>query len=153
MIAPEFHVNEWFDKNGNKTEAIKLSDFDGKFKVLFCFQSWCRGCHSKGFPDLKKMIEAANGNVNVVFLAIQTVFEGHHENTFDKMLEIQKLYDLKIPFGNDAGDDGKSISKIFWNYNIGGTPWFIFIDKNNKVVYSDFRFNEEIAIKFLKSVE
>ena len=52
--APEFHVNNWINSKGNKTEEIKLSDFKGKFKILYCFQSWCPGCHSKGLPDLKK---------------------------------------------------------------------------------------------------
>ena len=52
--APEFNVKQWIDKNGNKTAAIKLVDFKSKFKIVYCFQSWCPGCHSKGLPDLKK---------------------------------------------------------------------------------------------------
>ena len=52
--APEFDVNQWINAVGNETEAIKLSDFKGKFKVVYCFQSWCAGCHNKGLSDLKK---------------------------------------------------------------------------------------------------
>ena len=148
--APEFNVNNWIDANGNKTEPIKLSDFKGKFKVVYCFQSWCPGCHSKGLPDLKKMVEATTGNENVIYLAVQTVFEGHHENTFEKMVETQEQYSLKIPFGHDAGDDGKSISNIMTNYQTGGTPWFLFIDKHDNVVFSDFHLNPDAAIEFLK---
>ena len=55
--APEFKVNQWIDANGNKTEPIKLLDYKGKFKVIYCFQSWCPGCHSKGLPDLKKWLK------------------------------------------------------------------------------------------------
>lgn len=150
--APEFRVNDWVDANGNKTDAIALSDFNGKFKVLYCFQSWCPGCHSKGLPDLQKMVNALKGNDNVVFLAIQTVFEGHHANTYDKMIETQKKYQLEIPFGHDAGDDGKSKSNIMNNYQTGGTPWFIFIDKHNNVVFSDFHLNADAAIEFLKTM-
>ena len=148
--APEFNVNNWIDANGNKTEPIKLSDFKGKFKVVYCFQSWCPGCHSKGLPDLKKMVEATTSNENVIYLAVQTVFEGHHENTFEKMVETQEQYSLKIPFGHDAGDDGKSISNIMTNYQTGGTPWFLFIDKHDNVVFSDFHLNPDAAIEFLK---
>lgn len=150
--APEFEVNNWIDANGNKIEPIKLSGFKGKFKVIYCFQSWCPGCHSKGLPDLKKMVEELTVNKNVVFLAIQTVFEGHESNTYEKVIETQKQYDLKIPFGHDAGVDGKSISNIMKNYQTGGTPWFLFIDKHDNVVFSDFHLNPDAAIAFLKTM-
>ncbi|WP_103070204.1 peroxiredoxin family protein [Aquimarina sediminis] len=151
--APEFHVKDWVNEDGNKIDPIKLSDFEGKFKVVYCFQSWCPGCHSKGLPDLKKMVNALEGNDKVVFLAIQTVFEGHHANTYDKMIETQKKYDLKIPFAHDAGDDGKSRSNIMTNYQTGGTPWFILIDQKNNVVFADFHLNADAAIQVLKSVK
>ncbi len=152
LRAPEFNVNQWIDANGNKTNPIHLSDFKGKFKVLYCFQSWCPGCHSKGLPDLKKMVDGLEDNKNIVFLAIQTVFEGHDDNTFEKMVETQKQYELKIPFGHDAGDDGKSRSQIMTNYKTGGTPWFIMIDKHDNVVFSDFHLNPVAAIEFLKTL-
>ena len=151
--APEFQVKDWVDANGNRTEPIKLSDFEGKFKVVYCFQSWCPGCHSIGLPNLQKMVKALEGSDKVTFLAVQTVFEGHHANTYEKMLETQKKYDLKIPFGHDAGDDGKSRSNIMTNYGTGGTPWFILIDKNNNVVFADFQLNVDAAIDVLKSIK
>lgn len=152
LRAPEFNVNQWIDADGNKTNPIKLSDFKGQFKVVYCFQSWCPGCHSKGLPDLKTMIEALSENKNITFLAIQTVFEGHKDNTYEKMVETQKQYKLKIPFGHDAGDDDKSRSNIMTNYKTGGTPWFILIDKHDNVVYSDFHLNPLAAIEFLKTL-
>ena len=150
--APEFHVNQWIDAHGKKTKAIKLSDHQGKFKVVYCFQSWCPGCHSKGLPDLKAMVEALKDKESVVFLAIQTVFEGYESNSYDKLVETQEKYELKIPFGHDAGDDGKSRSNIMKNYQTGGTPWFLFIDKHDHVVFSDFHLNPEAAIEFLKTL-
>jgi len=152
LRAQEFNIKQWIDANGNKTNPIKLSDFKGKFKILYCFQSWCPGCHSKGLPDLQKMVEALYGNKNIEFLAIQTVFEGYDSNTYEKLLETQKRYELKIPFGHDAGDDGKSRSSIMTNHKTGGTPWFIFIDKHDNVVFSDFHLNPNAAIEFLKSL-
>ena len=98
-------------------------------------------------------MKALSTNGNVVFVAIQTVFEGHHENTFDKMLETQRKYELKIPFGHDAGDDGKSRSNFMQSYQTGGTPWFVFIDQNDKVVFADFHLNVDAAINYLKSIE
>ena len=150
--AKEFDVNHWIDSNGNKTNPIKLSDFEGKFKVMYCFQSWCPCCHSKGLPDLKKMVDALDVNNNIQFLAIQTVFEGHESNSYEKMVETQKQYELKIPFEHDAGDDGKSRSNIMKNYETGETPWFIFIDKHDNIVFSNFHLNVDTAIDFLKTL-
>jgi thiol-disulfide isomerase/thioredoxin len=152
LKAPKFEVKHWVDANGRKKEAVSLSDFNGRFKVLFCFQSWCPGCHSRGLPTLQKMVEALKENDKVAFLAIQTVFEGYEANTFEKMVETQKQYNLKIPFGHDAGNDDKSTSNIMKNYRTGGTPWFIFIDMNDNIVFADFHLNENAAIAFLKSI-
>jgi len=44
--APEFDVKDWIGADGKKIEQVKLSDFKGKFKIVYCFQSWCPGCHS-----------------------------------------------------------------------------------------------------------
>ena len=152
LKASEFNVKHWVDASGNKTEQLKLSDFKDKFKVMYCFQSWCPGCHSRGLPALQKMVEALKKNSKVVFLAVQTVFEGFEANTYDKMRKTQKQYELKIPFGHDAGDDDKSTSNIMKNYQTKGTPWFIFIDQYDNVVFADFHLNEDAAIKFLKTL-
>lgn len=151
--APEFDVKDWVDANGNKTDQVKLTDYDGKFKVVYCFQSWCPGCHSVGLPNLKKMVTALKDNDKIVFLAVQTVFEGHSENTYEKMVATQKQYDLAIPFGHDSGDDGKSRSNMMKNYQTGGTPWFILIDKHNNVVFSDFHLNVDATIDFLSQIK
>ena len=150
--ASEFKVAQWIDANGKSSGEVKLSDYTDKFKIVFCFQSWCPGCHSKGFPDLKQMVEALKDKDDVVFMVVQTVFEGFESNTFEKMVETQKKYELQIPFGHDAGDDGKSMSNIMRNYRTGGTPWFIFIDKKDQIVFSDFHLNPDQAIDFLKTV-
>ncbi len=151
--APEFDVKDWIDSSGNKTDQIKLADFNGKFMVVYCFQSWCPGCHSRGLPAMQKMVNALEGNDKVAFVAIQTVFEGHQENTYEKMVETQKKYDLEIPFGHDAGDDGKSRSNMMTNYRTGGTPWFILIDQHNNVVFADFHLNVDATIEVLKSIK
>ncbi|QDH78568.1 TlpA family protein disulfide reductase [Echinicola soli] len=146
--APELRVEQWIDANGNKLEQpIKLSDYEGKYKIIYCFQHWCPGCHSVGLPSLKKLVDAFEGNDKIAFLGVQTVFEGAHANTYDKILETQKKYGLKIPFGHDPG---KGQSTIMQDYRTGGTPWFIFIDKENNVVFADFHINVDGTIKYFK---
>jgi len=151
--APELIVEQWVDDNGENIDPFKLSDHKGKFKVIYCFQAWCPGCHSIGLPSLKKMTEALKDSDKVIFAAIQTVFEGRNANTFERMLEIQKEYDLKIPFGHDDGKGlSKNIATTMLNYKTGGTPWFILIDENDKVVFNDYHMNTDKAIEYLKNL-
>lgn len=153
--APELNVAEWVDAEGKKRTPVQLADHAGQFTVIYGFQAWCPGCHSRGLPALKKMSDALSDNPKVNFMAIQTVFEGAHANTYDRMLEIQKEYDLKIPFGHDEGQvhRGRKIANTMVSYSTGGTPWFIFIDQKGKVVFNDFHLDVDKAIAFLKKVE
>lgn len=145
--APELRVERWIDANGNKlTQPIRLSDYHDKYKIIYCFQHWCPGCHSVGLPSLKKLVDAFEGNEKIVFLAVQTVFEGNQANTYDKILETQKKYELKIPFGHDPGNGRSTIMEDF---QTGGTPWFIVIDKTDNVVFADFHINVDGAIEYL----
>ncbi|MCO4821542.1 MAG: hypothetical protein KC469_05705 [Flavobacteriaceae bacterium] len=92
------------------------------------------------------------GIQTLFFLAIQTVFESHDANTYKKMVATQKKYNVKIQFGHDAGDDARSKSNIITNYHTKGTPWFLFIDKHDNVVDSDFYLNPDAAKQFIKTL-
>jgi len=152
--APELAVPIWVDGEGQEMKPVKLEDYKGKFKVIYCFQAWCPGCHSRGLPALQKMTEALKDNDKVEFFAIQTVFEGSQSNTKKRMVEIQKQYDLHIPFAHDVGNaQTNNRSTTMYNYRTGGTPWFIFIDQNDKVVFNDFHIDTEQAIKYLQEIE
>ena len=65
--AHEFEVDRWVDANGKPTKRIKLSDFEGKFKIVYCFQNWCPGCHSRGLPALQEMTKALKNNETLPF--------------------------------------------------------------------------------------
>ena len=155
QVAPELDKNiAWVDGEGKEISPVQLADYEGKFKVIYCFQSWCPGCHSAGLPSLQKMTAALADNENMVFLAVQTVFEGAHANTKEKMLEVQKKYELSIPFGHDMGTNKTNhISSIMYHYRTGGTPWFIFIAPDGKVLFNDYHVNTEKAIEYLKSIK
>jgi len=153
--APELAKDiEWVDGKGKDRAAIQLSDYKGKFKVLYGFQSWCPGCHSRGLPALKKMVDALKDNDQVEFFAIQTVFEGKSANTKDKLQETQEKYDLQIPFGHDVGNaETNNRSSTMYNYRTGGTPWFIFINQQDTVVFNDYHLNVDKAIEYLKEIK
>ncbi len=145
--APELEVDYWIDVNGEPS-TFKLSENEGKWVFLKCFQSWCPGCHSHGFPSLKKISDALHDNSQVVFAGIQTVFEGFQVNTQDKVREIQLQYELDFIMGHDPGS--KNIyPRTMRNYRTGGTPWMILINPQQNVIYNDFSVDADKMIAFL----
>ena len=147
--APELHVARWVDADGHPTGPQTLAQRKGLFKVVFCFQAWCQGCHSMGFPALKKLVEAFQGEGRVSFLAIQTVFEGRAENTWEAMLKDQKEYGLGIPFGHDVAEEGEFPHTMI-EFGTGGTPWFLLIDQQDRLVFGNFHLDTEKAIAFIR---
>lgn len=151
QTAPQWNVPEWVDGQGQRIPPIALSDSDGRWRILFCFQSWCPGCHSAGLPALRKLVEGLAHQPEVEILAVQTVFEGFETNNFAAMLKFQRDAGLQIPFGHDPGaGTSASPSSILTHYQTGGTPWFIVIGPDNRVVYNDFRINAEGAVSLIR---
>ncbi|MDG2422431.1 MAG: redoxin family protein [Phycisphaerales bacterium] len=133
--APAWQVDEWFNLPEG-SQDLDVSDLQGKVIYLYGFQSWCPGCHSRGFPTLKALIEKYKGNDKVAFVAVQTVFEGYTTNTPAKAKSTGERYELDIPIGH-SGRPGKP-SRLMRSYRTGGTPWTIIIDRNGIVRYNDF---------------
>jgi thiol-disulfide isomerase/thioredoxin len=134
--APSWGVETWFNLADDR-QRLDIDDFKGKVLYLYCFQSWCPGCHSSGFPTLQAMMRENGDDQNVAYVAIQTVFEGFDQNTLEKAQEVARKYALDIPFGHDPGPDG-SRSVIMQRYRTGGTPWIILIGSDGLVRFNDF---------------
>jgi thiol-disulfide isomerase/thioredoxin len=144
--APKWEVTKWHNLS-KETKTLDIDDYKGKVIYLYCFQSWCPGCHSKGFPTLKKVQEKFKDNDNVKFVAIQTVFEGYHANTFANALKVSKKFGLKLPFGQ-SGEKGVK-SSVMKAYKTRGTPWTIIIGKDGLVKYNDFHIKVDDAKKII----
>ena len=151
--APELQVNDWSRADGKKIESPRLSAYKGKFVYLYCFQSWCPGCHSSGFPSLAKLSKAFKDNENIVFIAVQTVFEGHAVNTAAKIPEIRKKYGLTVPIGHDPGTKASgNVSTVMRSYRTGGTPWTILIDPEGTVIFNDFHIDPARAVPAIRGL-
>jgi len=137
--AHELRVKQWIDADGNPLEKpMKLADLGDGYKIIYCFQHWCPGCHSRGFPTMRYLSDNLKDK-GFSFAVIQTIFEGSQVNTFDKLRVNQTQYGLKIPFGHDVPADGERHPSFMEDYVSGGTPWFTVIDSQGNVVYADFR--------------
>ncbi|MBX9910873.1 MAG: thioredoxin family protein [Beijerinckiaceae bacterium] len=82
-------------------------------------------------------------NRGVGFAAIQTVFEGEHENTFDKLRKNQLAYSLPIAFGHDVVGAGSRSPSFMEDYRTRGTPWFAVIDGDGRLLFSDFHLDAD----------
>jgi thiol-disulfide isomerase/thioredoxin len=148
--AKELRVNDWIDADGNPMDKpMRLSDLGDGYKILYCFQHWCPGCHSRGFPTLRFLQDNLKDK-GFGFAVIQTVFEGAETNTFDKLRVNQEQYGLKMPFGHDLPPEGERYPTFMEDYRSGGTPWFTVINSDNEVVYADFGLD---AQRFLNALE
>lgn len=148
--APELEVDYWLDRDGKPT-TFTIGASRGKWIYLKCFQNWCPGCHNYGFPTLKKVADAFDGDDRVSVAAIQTVFEGFASNTREAVRELQLRYELPIPMGHDPGSpDGESLPSTMLSYRTGGTPWVIIIEPGGTVAYNDYHIDGDRFIELLK---
>lgn len=146
QAAPELRVPYWIDPDGNERGALTLDQMGDGFKLLFNFQDWCPGCHSRGFPTLKKIVDAAPAQITG-YGVIQTVFEGAEQNGPEKLRLNQTRYGLDIPFGHDPTREGERHPTFMEDYRSGGTPWFTLIDPNGTVVFADFGLDADKLLK------
>ncbi|MCB2063675.1 MAG: redoxin domain-containing protein [Novosphingobium sp.] len=150
--APELRVPYWIDGEGNEIDGLSLADLGEGYKIIYCFQHWCPGCHSFGFPMLKRLVEALSGK-GFGFAVVQTVFEGAEQNTRERLQETQERYALDLPFGHDEPAPGERHPSVMEDYRTGGTPWFIVIDPKGEIVFSDFRLDGDKLIDALNTPE
>lgn len=150
--APELEVPDWIDAAGRPAAAFRLADQRGKWVFLKCFQNWCPGCHSHGFPALQKVATAFQDDPRVAVAAIQTVFEGFSSNTREAVRKLQLRYALRIPMGHDPGNfGGERLPATMRRFRTGGTPWIIVIDREGRVVHNSFHVNADAVIAHFRS--
>ena len=148
--APKWEVRQWINLPEDK-QSIDINDYAGKVVYLFCFQSWCPGCHSSGFPTLQALSERYSDDDEIAFVAIQTVFEGFGSNTPKRAWENAKKYKLDFPVGHSGSRD--EYSRIMRTYRTGDTPWTIIIDRDGVVRYNDFHVKPKAAISLINKLK
>ena len=139
--APHWDVSQWHQLPEGKQD-LDITDYRGKVLYLYFFQSWCPGCHSTGFPNLKTLHGKYKDDPDVEFVVIQSTFEGHRTNTADKLKPTAAKYKLPIPFGQSAGGGTPAIMQ---KYRTRGTPWVVLIDKTGQVQYNGFHLDPDKA--------
>ncbi len=147
--APHWDVSKWHQLPEGKDE-LDITDFRGKVLYLYFFQSWCPGCHSTGFPNLKTLHGIYKNDPDVEFVVIQSTFEGHNINTADKLKPTAAKYELPIPFGQSAGGGTPAIMQ---KYRTRGTPWVVLIDKKGQVQFNGFHLDPAKAASVIDGLK
>ena len=152
LAAPPLEDVRWINEDGDERGPVTLAELGQGFKMLYFFQDWCAGCHAHGFPTFVTLAEEL-GDKGVGLAAIQTVFEGSDINTFNRLRENQRRYGLRVPFGHAvaASASRDAVPAIMQAYRSGGTPWFVVIAPDGRVVYDGFRLDAEDLIQALRS--
>jgi thiol-disulfide isomerase/thioredoxin len=140
--APPLGVTTWIQLPEGK-DRLGIPDFKDKVLVILCFQSTCVACEKREFPVLQQLIKEFEGNEGVAFLAIQTPFEDFASNSELQLKPIAQKHNLDIPIGHLAKT--KDTYSINVAYETGGTPWWIVIDREGKVVFNDFTMAPDVA--------
>lgn len=149
QAAPELTLDYWIDGNG-KPSNFSVHESRGKWVFLKCFQNWCPGCHSSGFPTLKAFSDEFYGHPKVAIAAIQTVFEGYHSNTQDAVRELQLRYELPVTMGHDPGNkETHAVPSTMRKYRTGGTPWLVLINPDGMIVFNGFHVNSNKLIEYV----
>jgi hypothetical protein len=151
LPAPTLEHVRWIDENGDKSGPLTLAELGHGFRILYFFQHWCAGCHRHGFPTFVTLAEQLR-NKGVGLAAIQTVFEGSEINTFDRLRENQRRYELRVPFGHAVAGSISldAVPPIMDAYRSGGTPWFVVIAPDGRVVADGFLFAADGLIQALQ---
>ena len=148
--APEIDIDYWIDADGEPGH-FSVQESRGKWVFLKCFQDWCPGCHSSGFPTLQAFAKEFNDHPKVAIAAIQTVFEGFTSNTVEDVRKLQLRYELPIVMGHDPGDAETHARPVtMQGYRTGGTPWLILINPEGNVVYNHFHVDRDKLIEYMK---
>jgi len=147
--APEIELDYWIDGDGEPAH-FSVMEARGKWVFLKCFQDWCPGCHSSGFPTLQAFAKRFQGHPKVAIAAIQTVFEGYSSNTLEDVRKLQLRYDLPNIMGHDPGNpDTHERPVTMQAYVTGGTPWLILINPEGFVVYNNFHVDKGKLIEYV----
>ncbi|HCU45602.1 MAG TPA: TlpA family protein disulfide reductase [Sphingobacterium sp.] len=116
-------------------------DFKGKPLLILFFYLGCPGCVGRAIPFANKMVFEHSGKINV--LGIHSNFEGPEYSNGEIIQSLNALH-VRFPFFRDLG-----LATTFFNYQAGGTPHWILINKEGIVIRSIFGSDPNRALLWL----
>ena len=145
--APEWKVSEWI--NG---DPGKLANHRGKIVLIDFFQLWCPGCNDFSIPLFQEWEQKFGVRDDVLVVSIHTVFEGHEDQTPERLREFVAEKGITHPVGIDAyAVPGAVVPVTMDRFETGGTPHIAIVDKEGRLRFSHFgRFDPQPVERFIE---
>ncbi len=125
--APLLEVDNWIQTPEGK-DRVEITDYPGKIVVLLFFQHWCRASQESELPVLKETRRSLPGQQGIVFIAVQTTFEGFLENTSDNARGDGEEVRSRYPLWSQPETRGSPQRQC--RLSAGRhTPWWVIIDR------------------------
>ena len=86
-------------------EHFDLDRMPGRFKLIFCFQDACPGCHATGFPALARVVDAFRGATSSGSPQSRPCSRTSVRTPGSACWPITPATRWAFPFGHDAGDE------------------------------------------------
>ncbi len=143
--APEWVIAEWVNSDG-----FMLADLRGKVVIIDFFQLWCPGCNKFSGPLMDKWKQKYNDRKDIQLVAIHTVFEGHSQQTPERLRQYVKEKNITYPVGIDDQASNQRLPETMIRYHTRGTPEMVIIDKKGEIRFQHFgTFNTGVAEKLI----
>ena len=131
--APEWVISEWINSTG-----LTFEDLQGKVVVIDFFQLWCPGCNNFSIPLMKKWKQKYVDRKDIQLIGIHTVFEGHSQQTPERLRQYVKEKNITYPIGIDKYVSSQRLPETMIRYHTRGTPEMAIIDKNGRIRFQHF---------------
>ncbi len=134
-------IQPWHLESIGQEEVPQYVSFKGKPLLILFFYLGCPGCVGRAIPFANKMVYEHGDKINL--FGIHSNFEGP-EYTDDEIIENLALLHVRFPVFRDAG-----MATTFHDYRAGGTPHWVLVNKNGKVIRSIFGSDPNRALLWL----
>ena len=124
-VLPEWSLIPIFDE-----DVPRLEDYRGKALLILFFNLDCVGCLGRAIPYANRLVYEDGDRIGVV--GIHTIFN-NKPYSLEKFEEISDELYIRFPIYSDTPD-----RKTYTTYEAGGTPHWVLIDAEGKIIYSIF---------------
>ena len=132
--AENWEVSAWL--NG---DPGSLYDHRGRVVLIGFIQLWCPGSQEFSIPLFQRWSELYGDREEVTLVLVHSVFEGHDQQSPERLREFIRESGISLPVGIDAYDhvNGR-VPVTMRRYEAGGTPHLAIVDKEGLLRFTHF---------------
>jgi peroxiredoxin len=121
---------QWSLKPIFNDDVPEVEDYKGKALLILFFNLDCVGCLGRAIPYANRLVYEHGDRIQVV--GIHTIFN-HKPYSLEQFEKVRDELYIRFPIYSDTPD-----RTTYSNYGAGGTPHWVLVDPEGKVVYTIF---------------